>query len=800
MAIYSVSVRNIVEFILRRGDIDSAAMLSAGDMLLGTKIHRKLQKQAAKVCDYTPEVRLDHTFFIDGLSIKVQGIADGIIRQDGFVTVDEIKSTSFALCDITDDFSYLHSAQVDFYAYFICFNEKRDSVKTRLCYCNIDTEELRYIEKEKSFKELESFVLSVVKEYAKWIRFKIEHEEERDLTAKALKFPFNEFRQGQREAAAYIYKTIRDEGTVFVQAPTGIGKTISALFPSIKAMGEGYGEKVFYLTAKTTTAAAAENALTLMCESGLTLKAISITSKEKICGYQKQCTPEKCPYAGGHFDRINDAVFELVTSESIITKETVLKYAEKHRVCPFELTLDASEWCDVTIGDFNYAFDPTASLKRYFEQGGDYVVLCDEAHNLAERGREMFSAQISKKAVLNVIKELKDIVFSEKKELLKRLKKINAIMLKQNRELGEEQSAKTEKPAELYDAIFMFCDKFSAYLAEKKGKRSASEAEKNALELYFDCLSFLSVYENAKDEYVYFTSKSATDTITKLFCVDPSRLISETCGKCRAVVFFSATLLPKEYYTKLLGGKGEAEFIRLPSPFARDNLMISIYAGVSARFKDRERSLRTVVKIIYTATRQKGNHIIFFPSFAYMTKALEAFKEAYPDVETLEQKREMSEDDRRAFLDKFVEAPTKTLVAFAVAGGVFSEGVDLVGTRLSGVVIIGTGLPQICFERDMIREYFDKKFVVDKYDINAADLGFTYAYEYPGFNRVLQAAGRVIRSETDVGTVLLADDRWQKDEYRRLFPPEWFADSFEYVYDIPSLQQKFDDFWSSKNK
>ena len=802
MSLLSVSVRDIVEFILRRGDINNAALSSSSNMALGTRIHRRLQKKEQELCDYTPEVRLSHTFDADGIQIRVQGIADGIIMTGNGITVDEIKSTSYPLDSIDDEFSFLHRAQAIFYAYFICIKENAEKVSTRLTYCDIETEEVRRFEKEHTFAELEAFVTDVVNRYAAWARFRSEHELRRNGTIAALSFPFERFRPGQREAAAHIYKTVKDGSTLFLQAPTGTGKTVSALFPAVKAMGEGLCEKIFYLTAKTTTAAAAEKTLVLMKDRGLDIKAVSITSKEKICAYGKQCTPDACPYAKGHYDRINDAVFEMISSEDIITKETILDYAEKKRVCPFELTLDASNWCDAVIGDFNYAFDPRASLKRYFEQGGEYVLLCDEAHNLAERGREMFSAEISKNEVLAALRELKNTDYPEKTALLKRAKKINAMLLEHKKDLVSEgtENRITEKPDAMYDAVFTFCDKYGKYLAGKnrdQGKKtpvtSEKGGEKTSLEFYFNCLAFLSVMDNAGDEYVYYISNENDDTKVKLFCIDPSRLISGICGTCRAVVFFSATLLPREYYMKMLGGKKteetEPRFVLLPSPFPRENLMISIYSSISTRYRDRDKSLETATEIIRAAVKKTGNYIAFFSSFAYMQKTLSVFREKYPETEILEQQRDMSEDERNEFLRKFIDGPEKTLVAFAVMGGVFSEGIDLVGSRLSGVVIIGTGLPQVCFERDLIKEFFDSR--------NGS--GFLFSYEYPGFNRVLQAAGRVIRSETDIGSVILADDRWARSDYRTLFPSEWYGEGFDYVYNIKTLEKKLDDFWENRS-
>lgn len=768
----SISVRNIVEFILRRGDINSAALSPRSDLQEGSRTHRRIQRAEEKKGFYRSEVRLSHTVDMGDLLLTVQGIADGIIETEEGVTIDEIKSTSVALEAIDENFNFLHKAQACFYAYFYCVDNGIDRITVRLSYSHIKTKEIKYFTYPMTRAELEELFLDVAQKYAKWARLSLETERRARETSSALTFPFAAYRQGQRDLSASVYRAIRDRQILFAQAPTGLGKTMSTLFASVKAYGEGLCSIIFYLTAKNLTRSVAQDAMALMSAKGLGMKAVTITSKEKICRYKKNCTPEKCPYAGGHYDRINDALYDILTSKDLVTTDDVTAYAEKHKVCPFELSLDVSLFSHVIICDCNYAFDPRARLRRFFDddKSPGAVLLCDEAHNLVERGREMFSAAISKRSVLDAVKALKTVA----PKCVKHLKKINNALIEERRKYAEATedlfdtedfilcTADQRKTAEeIYKQAYGFTDAFSAFLAEE----GHDEEKSAAAQLFFDLNAYISVYEQLDENYEVYTT-DGNDLILKLFCVNPAPFIEKICDMCLCTVFFSATLLPQQYYMKMLSTHpDDCTCVRFRSPFPKGNLLLAVCPSVSTRRKDRSTSLDDVCRIIAASTAQTGNYFIFFPSFSYMNSVCKNFSEKYADSrrEIIVQSPSMDEAEREAFLEKFTESPDRPLVAFAVTGGVFAEGIDLVGTRLSGVVIVGVGLPKICGERDLIRDFYEK----------TDSQGYLCAYAYPGFNRVMQAAGRVIRTETDRGFVVLADDRFVTRSYTDMFPPEW---------------------------
>ncbi len=769
----SVSVRNIVEFVLRRGDINSAALSPRSDLQQGTRIHRRIQKAEQQKGRYRAEVRLSHTEDLGDMTLTVQGIADGIIETDSGVIVDEIKSTAVALEAIDENFNFLHKAQACFYAYFYACDNGLDKVTVRLSYSHIKTNEIKYFTYEMTFDQLRELFDSVRDRYAVWARFTMASEKAARSSAKALKFPFSDYRQGQRELSASVFRAIRDGQTLFAQAPTGLGKTMSTLFASVKAYGEGMGQLIFYLTAKNITRAVAEDAVAKMSAAGLEIHSVTITSKEKICPYGKPCTPEKCPYAGGHYDRINDALYDVLTNVNRVTPDIVREYAEKHSVCPFEFSLDISLFSQIIICDCNYAFDPRARLKRFFDtdKDPDAVLLCDEAHNLPERGREMFSTELEKKKVTDAAKILRTCA----PKCSRILKKINEVLITERRRVAdaEAEAENTEdfilctkqqrsSAEEIYKQAYGFTEAFSSFLSEE-----GHEEEKAATaQLFFDLSAFISIYEQMDENYAVFSSET-DDLRLKLFCVNPAPFIGSICSMCRATVFFSATLLPAEYYRKTLSPRPEdCVGVRFLSPFPKENLLLAVCPAVSTRRKDRTGSLPKVVELIDSVTSVKGNYLVFLPSFAYMEKVYHDFSELRKeDTEILVQEPSMDEESRQGFLKKFVEAPEKTLVAFAVTGGVFSEGIDLVGSRLSGTVVVGVGLPKICGQRDLIRDFYS----------SAEDpvSGYDFAYAYPGFNRVMQAAGRVIRTERDRGFVVLADDRFVSPAYMKMFPPEW---------------------------
>ncbi len=798
-----ISVRNLIEFILREGDIDNRfGTFSEDAMAEGARIHRMLQKRAGS--DYSPEVELSYSYVEDDVEISVEGRADGIIRNVNGVTVDEIK-TSYADIMQYKESKPLHLAQAKFYAYMIAEKEDLPAVNVRLSYVNIDTEEIKYFNYTFLKEELLSFTSSVLHEYVKWARLEASLKEERNKSIKGLPFPF-EYRRGQDELVRQVYYTIFHKKKLFLQAPTGVGKTISTMYPAIQALGQEMSEKIFYLTAKTITRTVAMNAVEAMKKDGLKVKSVIITAKEKICPLEKtDCNPESCPYAKGHFDRINDCIYKLVTTESTIDSETVLRYAEEYKVCPFELSLDVSLFCDVIIGDYNYAFDPHAKLQRFFSdetKSGKYIFLIDEAHNLVDRAREMYSATMTKETFI----EMSKLTKVELPNMSKKFDKCNKELLSlkhqcENYLLDPLIGDFTASLIRLYSDIERFLKS-----ERKPGHKSkvSKEVKEAVLEFYFEIGHFLEMYELADEKYrIYAYYEENGSFSLRLFCVDPSTNLSECMKKARACVLFSATLLPIQYYKSLLAGTKEDYEVYAESVFNSHKKGLFLASDVTSKYTRRSKDeYARIASYIHEAISAKpGNYMVFFPSYQFLEDVFYAYEDEFDvdEVEFVVQRSNMTEDEKELFLSKFKkeEAPEdvfslidadieieeeKTLLGFCVLGGIFSEGIDLTDESLIGVIVVGTGLPQVCLEREIMKDYFD----------SADSDGFDFAYKYPGMNRVLQAAGRVIRTENDIGIVVLLDERFLQTSYKRLFPKEW--SDFD-VIDISSTTAKIEKFW-----
>lgn len=774
-----ISVRNLVEFVLRSGDIDSR-FTGRSRALEGTKIHKKIQKTYKQ--NYSAEVSLKYIIEYNNFLLTVEGRADGIINENNSITIDEIKTTTNQLETIDENYSPLHWGQAKCYAYIYAKNNNLSQINIQLTYYQIDTDEIKYIKKTFNIDELKQFFDDLIERYFVWAQLSYDWIVERDNSIKKLDFPYGAYRKGQRELAVSVYRTITSGKKLFAQAPTGIGKTISTLFPAIKAMGEGYTSKIFYLTAKTITRTVAEEAFEKMREKGLRIKTATLTAKEKICFKENpQCNPVKCEFAHGHFDRVNDAIMDILKHEDVFSRVNIEKYAEKHNICPFEFSLDLVLWSDVIICDYNYVFDPNVYIKRFFDEGrNDYTILIDEAHNLVDRSREMFSAEIYKKPFLQLKKSIRD----ESPKIAKALNKINRFMLNMKR-LCKEKNYYISKEGEneIYGILREFINVSEEYLI----KHEQTEVYEELLKLYFDSLKFLKISEFYDDTYVTYAEIADEDVKLKLFCLDPSNLLSEILKKAKASVFFSATLIPIDYYRTILGGNTDDKLMYLSSPFNINNRCLLIADEVSTRYQDRENSYMQIIKYIKAViNRKQGNYIVFFPSYQYMNIVYDMFKAECPEVDVHIQKPMMTEEEREEFLGLFEPNSDRSILGFCVLGGIFSEGIDLKHDRLIGAIIVGVGLPQICLERDIIRDYFQNK----------NNLGYEYAYMYPGMNKVLQAAGRVIRSENDRGVILLIDERFTYQSYLKLFPKEWFP--YKRV-NYRNINRYLDDFWNSLN-
>ena len=777
--IIRISVRSLVEFILREGDIDNrvSGSMEKDAMLLGGKIHRKIQSRMGT--NYTAEVPLKIQMPCDGFVLQIEGRADGVLKDDGKVLIDEIKGILRSLEHLEAPVP-VHLAQAKCYAYIYAVQNSLKCIDVQMTYCQMETEEIRRFCQEFEFQELQTWFQDLVTQYEKWAKFEIEWRNVRNDSIRQIEFPFP-YREGQRDLVASVYRTILRKKKLFIQAPTGVGKTMATVFPAVRAMGEGLGEKIFYLTAKTIMRTVAEQAFSLLKEKGLLYKTITLTAKEKICFCEEaECNPDACPYAKGHFDRVNDAVFDLITHSGDWSREVLEEQAKKYMVCPFEMSLDVSNWADAVICDYNYAFDPQAHLKRFFSESGkeEYLFLIDEAHNLVERGREMYSASLYKEDLL----EVRKLVKAEDPKLAKRLSECNQQFLELKRECEHYQILKSVSHIAL--KLMNVLSKLEDYLEECKD----AEKKKRVLDFYFAVRSFLNIHDIMDENYVIFSEMMEDGRFQiKLFCVNPAANLQNYLEQGSSTIFFSATLLPVHYYKKLLSVEKDDYAVYAHSSFPQENKFLFIGTDVSTRYTRRGESTyqRFARYIAVMAEQKKGNYMPFFPSYRFLEEVHTCFLECVDhEVDSICQVSYMDEEQREEFLEEFEREREKSLVAFCVMGGIFSEGIDLTEDKLIGAVIAGTGLPQVCTEREILKQYF-----------NAADMdGFDYAYLYPGMNKVLQSAGRVIRTESDRGVILLLDDRFREMRYREVFPREW--QQYQ-LGSVKNLEQEIRTFWES---
>ena len=783
LPVIRISVRNLVEFILREGDIDNrtGGGQDPENMQMGSRIHRKIQRQMGS--DYQAEVPLKTEIVCDGFTLKIEGRADGLIHTKEQVMVDEIKGVLREL-DRVQEPAGIHLAQAKCYASMVAEQEEVDEIGVQMTYCQMETEEVKRFQYSYQSNELKVWFDGVIRQYEKWAKFQIEWRKARNASIKGIEFPFP-YRKGQRELAVSVYRTILRKKKLFIQAPTGVGKTISTVFPAVKAVGEELGEKIFYLTAKTITRTVAEQAFKTLREQNLKFKVITLTAKEKICFCEEtSCNPDDCPYAKGHFDRVNDAVYELLMQEDVMSREVLEAQARKHKVCPFEMALDVSTWVDGVICDYNYVFDPDARLRRFFAEGGagGYLFLIDEAHNLVERGRQMYSAELCKEDFLAV----KKLVKGEAPRFAKRLEACNKILLAMKKEC--ENYKVLDNISHFGIQLMNVLSETDRYLEECVDK----EVRETVLDFYFQVRSFLNIYDGLDENYVIYTEYQENGRfVLKLFCVNPAANLQKCLDKGNSAVFFSATLLPIQYYKRLLSTEKDNYAVYIDSSFDTKKRLLMNGVDVSTRYAMRSREMyqRYATYIFRVVKAKMGNYLIFFPSYRFMEDVYQEFTQLLAsdeeEMELVIQQKHMDEEERENFLRAFEMGREKSLIGFGVLGGIFSEGIDLTNEKLIGTLIIGTGLPQVCNEREILKSYFDQKGLY----------GFDYAYRYPGMNKVLQAAGRVIRTEDDRGVILLLDERFQREKGKEIFPKEW-ADCERCRLDI--VEEKIRLFWEKQ--
>ena len=839
------SVRNLVEFILRGGDIDNRSGRMITDaMMEGSKIHRKIQRSMGE--DYQAEVPLALTIEAEEYMLVIEGRADGIAygefpnqnsekeayTQDTFldrtgkseemVYIDEIKGVYRNVATMEAPV-YVHKAQAMCYAYIYALQNHLDQIGVQMTYCNLDTEDVKLFQEVFAWDALADWFGNLIAEYRKWADWQIMWRRKRQESIQNLEFPYP-YREGQRKLVGDVYRTIRRGKNLFLQAPTGVGKTISTIFPAVKAVGEELADRIFYLTAKTITATVAKETFGLLREQGYQAKIIQLTAKEKLClcgntaieqeaadqdnpypdfpQIKLECNPQNCPYAKGHFDRVNDAVFELLQASDLFTREEILAQARKHRVCPFELSLDVATWCDNILCDYNYVFDPNVYLKRFFQDSSKekYLFLVDEAHNLVDRSREMYSATLYKEDILAV----KKIMKPHNQAIARTLDKCNKAMLDFKREC-ENYSV-----CESVGVLTFYLMRLVSQMEEFFEKPREFPDKKTVLDFYFELRNFVNIYDLVDENYVIYDEMQEDGRfMIKLFCVDPSKNLQKCIDKSVSTIFFSATLLPINYYKRLLSTKEDNYAIYAQSTFDETQRLLAFGRDVSTKYTRRgPAEYEKIARYIRAAIRsKKGNYMVFFPSYKMMQDVYDVFVRVERESDTrngvavsdeqniaeksleesltiIMQHSNMNEAEREEFLQAFEQEDGGTLVAFCVMGGIFGEGIDLKNDRLIGAVIVGTGLPQISNEREILKQYYDKQGLS----------GFDYAFRYPGINKVLQAAGRVIRTQEDRGIIVLLDERFLQSDYNALYPREW---KNRIVGNVETIDAEICKFWEN---
>lgn len=769
----SMSVKALAQFLYQSGDLASSFQ-SVERANIGSRIHRMLQKKGGDA--YQSEVFLkEETQLDDTMCFVIDGRADGIITTEQGIVVDEIKTVTCDYEDIHEELDFTHWAQAYGYAYIYAKQHELAELIVQLTYYQIDLDQVKQFQRKKSFEELQSFYFGMLEAYRKWAMRTHHFQELRDASIHTLAFPFPAYRPGQRELAVAVYKTILDNDVMFAQAPTGIGKTISTLFPGLKAIGEGKIERIFYLCAKNITAKVAKDSIATMMQQGLRVKCTSLIAKDKMCLLEERnCDPEVCPYAKGYYDKLRPALYHLLEHHDFLDQELFQQYGREYTICPFEFSLDASLYSDVIICDYNYVFDPRVYLKRFFSEPGDYLFLIDEAHNMVDRARAMYSAQLQS----SMFQDFRKLLGKDGRKLKKLCKEIIS-------QLEELQAPATESGfrafhepcSALLQLLNTFQKETDLYLQKQQ------EQNEEIKTMYFEVLAFSRIAEFYDDHFITWIKKEANDITIKLFCMDPCRPITQMLSMGKAAVFFSATLTPIRYFTDLLYEKTCTKKIALPSPFDPARAKLLIHAGIDTRYRVREQSILPICDLIATSVHAKqGNYIVFFPSYAYLRQVADQFIKEYPNIHVEIQKSDLDEQERQTFLSLFEET-SKTMVCFCVLGGMFAEGIDFKGDQLIGVIVVGVGLPQINEETNLLKDFFDDLY----------GMGYAYAYIYPGMNKVLQAAGRLIRTMEDRGLILLLDERYTSASYRPLFPQH--MRHYQVIYQEQQLEQQLVEFW-----
>lgn len=770
--ILRLSVHELVDFLLRKGDIDNRVYNKTA-MQEGTYLHSLYQ--ASKSDDYISEYPLLETFVIDDFKVTLEGRADGISYSGEFPTIEEIKSTVIDLEAFFSEQKEWHLGQAKCYALMYAHEKNLTKIRIRLVYIHQLDRKLK-LRKTYTYKvkDLEQEIDNYIKSYLDFYKLIFNRIEVRNISAKNLEFPFPSFRDGQRKLSKFVYGVASKGGMLFCEAPTGIGKTMSTLYPSIRSFSFGENDKIFYLTAKTSGKEAASNAMNILLNKGLKASYIVLTAKDKICPYPKgNCNPDDCPLTKGYYSKLQQAISKAIEEENVFDRDTILRLASKNMMCPFEFSLDLSLFIDVIICDYNYFFDPFVHLKRYFdEDSSKSLVLVDEAHNLVERSRKMYSASLSYHQFLKAKKGMNRIDHSKMRSSIKKMENLFS-----SYKVFLETQIITLIPKNLANNLDQY---FVA--AMDVSRKFNKEINDDFLDFALEVNRFSRLLDYYNSNFLLYVSYENHDICFHLQCLDASTFLADSFKKVKGKIIFSATLSPSKYYIRMLGGDSDTALLKLPSPFAKEHLHLMVAPKISVRYKDRDNTYLKVAELIKEVVSGKvGNYFVYVPSYDYLVKLIPHLMGI--DGELLVQEKEMSDLEKELFLLRFKAHPNKSVIGVAVVGGAFGEGIDLVSDRLIGAIIIGVGIPTVGFEREQLRHHYDEN----------EEKGYVYSYINPGINKIMQAVGRVIRSEDDYGVALLIDDRYLNKTYSDLF--SYHYRGYHVVYSKEDIKKELKKFW-----
>lgn len=744
------SVRDIVDYVFSEGDI-LPIMVQKNNLRDGLIVHQKIQKKTSG----ETEVFVKYEGEIDGYLINIQGRID-ILEKLNKYHIIEIKSMSH-FSEITEQLA--HVAQAKFYGYMLYdkFNlDKDEEIDISVLYINKYTFAEKEFLRTYNYLELENFFYDTLRKYLAFQKIIDDFQEIKLKSISTLTFPFMEYRKGQLELIENVSFAIENKHQLFICAPTGIGKSLGTIYPAVKSL-KNKKMKLFYLTAKSMIKDVARDAINLMRNtSNLQIKSLIITAKDKICiNDEVKCNPKDCPYAKGFYNRVNDAVGDIYQNEDDFAYETIIRYAKKHQVCPFEFQLHVALYSDIIICDYNYVFDIRVYLRRFFDvDTSNIILLIDEAHNMYDRVCQMFTSKITIDQFIKINKFIEDQqILSSTTTLINKLKQYQNF-LDENK---KEALSFYDLDLSIIDGVSTLLNKLESYFNQEN--QEEREIDEGLLNIYFDLNNFLKISEYYNEDFLVWITNGGY----QITCLNPRDVIRMRTKSLLSTCFFSATLHPLDYFMPLLGGDVDSKQLIITSPFKQENLQLLINPYISTLYRDRDDTKYQIAYQIEALVKNGGKYIIFFPSYQYLELVYQVFKKITEvDAKIIKQNREMSESERNKFLKEFDEL-NNNLVAFAVLGGVFAEGIDLKGEKLNGVAIIGVGLPVFDDFRNELKKYFDKVY----------QKGYQYAYVYPGFNKILQAVGRVIRDENDKGIALLIDRRYIQNEYLKLFPKHW---------------------------